>query len=210
MQKIWIKICGITRAQDALAAATLGADAIGLVLFANSPRSVTVEQMAAIVGNIPRPIKVVALFVEPDPDLVWQALATGLVDLLQFHGAEPVEFCEQFSTRYIKAIAVKEDSVLSQDLASYSSANYLLLDSYHPLLPGGTGKAFDWDKLRQLAENQRSRLVLAGGLNPGNIQAAIHAIQPFGVDVSSGVEASKGIKDLSKMKSFIEGARASG
>ncbi len=209
MQKIWIKICGITRAQDALAAAELGADAIGLVLFANSPRSVTVEQVAGIVGDIPQHIEVVALFVDPDPHLVWEALATGLVDLLQFHGDEPAEFCEQFSTPYMKAIAVKEDSELNQDLTSYSSAKYLLLDSYDPLLSGGTGKTFAWHKARQLAESQQIRLVLAGGLNPGNIQAAIHAIQLFGVDVSSGVETSKGVKDLSKMKAFIEGVRAS-
>lgn len=210
LQKIWIKICGITRAQDALAAAELGADAIGLVFFAKSPRAVAIQDVAGIVKDLTQDIDVVALCVNPDPGFVRELLATELIDLLQFHGDESAEFCEQFSKPYMKAMSVKDDAKLDEDVAAYSSARYLLLDSYDPLMPGGSGKTFNWEKANQLSKKQKTRLVLAGGLDAGNIQSAIRSVQPFGVDVSSGVEASKGIKDPVKMKAFIEGIRDSG
>ena len=209
MQNIWIKICGITRDQDALAAAELGADAIGVVLYSKSPRAVDVEDIAGIVKNLPDWITVVALFVNPDPSLVETVVATGDVDLLQFHGDESAEFCEQFSLPYMKAIAVKADSNLTAAIAKYDSAKYILLDSYDPVRLGGTGKTFDWDELKSLSSKQQARLVLAGGLDAGNVHQAIEIVRPFGVDVSSGVEQAKGIKDPSKMKSFIEGVRKS-
>ncbi|MBL4582321.1 MAG: N-(5'-phosphoribosyl)anthranilate isomerase, partial [Gammaproteobacteria bacterium] len=119
-------------------------------------------------------------------------------------------FCEQFDRPYMKAIAVSADSDLKSALAPYEAAQYILLDSYDPIMPGGTGKTFDWDKVGELTEQQQARLVLAGGLGPRNVREAIETVHPFGVDVSSGVEASKGIKDIKLMQLFIEGVRASG
>lgn len=210
MQKTWTKICGITRAQDALAAADLGADAIGLNFYPKSPRAIAVADVANLVEGLPQKVSVVALFVNPTPELVRQVLGTGAVDLLQFHGSESAEFCEQFDTPYMKVVAVKVDSDLNSEFAKYESAQYMLLDSFDPIMLGGTGKAFDWGRVIELTQKQRSRLVLAGGLGPANVREAIKIVQPFGVDVSSGVEASKGIKDLKMMQLFIQGVRASG
>ena len=210
MQKTWTKICGITRAQDALAAADLGADAIGLNFYPQSPRAIPVTDVENLVEGLPRNVSVVALFVNPTPELVRQVLRTGAVDLLQFHGSESAEFCEQFDTPYMKVVAVKVDSDLKSEFAKYESAQYMLLDSFDPIMLGGTGKTFDWGRVIELTQKQRSRLVLAGGLGPGNVKEAIEIVQPFGVDVSSGVEASKGIKDLKMMQLFIQGVRASG
>ena len=210
MQKTWTKICGITRAQDALAAADLGADAIGLNFYPKSPRAIAVADVANLVEGLPQRVSVVALFVNPTPELVRQVLGTGAVDLLQFHGSESAEFCEQFDTPYMKVVAVKVDSDLNSEFAKYESAQYMLLDSFDPIMLGGTGKAFDWGRVIELTQKQRSRLVLAGGLGPANVREAIKIVQPFGVDVSSGVEASKGIKDLKMMQLFIQGVRASG
>jgi phosphoribosylanthranilate isomerase len=210
LQKTWIKICGITRAQDAKAAASLGADAIGVVLYSKSPRAVQVKDLAGIVAGLPDELVVVALFVNPEPELVQEVVASNTVDLLQFHGDESAEFCGQFGLPYMKAIAVRAESDLVSKLDAFKTAKYILLDSYDPIMPGGTGKTFDWNRVRELSERQQARLVLAGGLGPENVSKAIQMVGPFGVDVSSGVEASKGIKDLTKMKSFIEGVRASG
>lgn len=210
MHKIWIKICGITRREDALAAAELGADAIGVVLFAASSRAVAVDQLADIVSDLPGQPRVVALFVDAGRDEVEAALDTGLIDLLQFHGSESAEYCESFSAPYMKAFAVRPGQDLAGLIAPYASAEFILLDSYDPNSPGGTGKAFDWALASTLARDLEVKLVLAGGLSPDNIGSAIRTVRPFGVDVSSGVEASKGIKDFAKMKLFIEGARASG
>ena len=210
MQKTWIKICGITQAQDALQAAELGADAIGVNFYPKSPRAISVANLANLVEGLPERVDVVALFVNPTAELVREVLGTGVVDLLQFHGEESADFCEQFEMPYMKVVAVRADSDLKSELAKYQSAKYILLDSFDPILLGGTGKTFDWGKVSELSEQQQSRLVIAGGLQPENVREAIEAVHPFGVDVSSGVEASKGIKDISKMKSFIEGVRVSG
>jgi len=209
LQKTWIKICGITRALDAWAAAELGADAIGVVIYPKSPRAVTVDELAGITAGLEDYVAVVALFVDPEPELVRSVIQTGSVNLLQFHGSESPEFCDQFALPYMKAVAVKGDSNLEELIAPYDSARYILLDSYDSIMPGGTGKTFDWNKVERLSERQQSRLVLAGGLAPDNVRLAIETVRPFGVDVSSGVEASKGIKDVEKMKSFIEGVKAS-
>jgi len=210
LQKTWIKICGITQAQDALQAAELGADAIGVNFYPKSPRAISVANLANLVEGLPERVDVVALFVNPTAELVREVLGTGVVDLLQFHGEESADFCEQFEMPYMKVVAVRADSDLKSELAKYQSAKYILLDSFDPILLGGTGKTFDWGKVSELSEQQQSRLVIAGGLQPENVREAIEAVHPFGVDVSSGVEASKGIKDISKMKSFIEGVRVSG
>lgn len=210
LQKTWTKICGITRAQDALAAADLGVNAIGLNFYPQSPRAISVTDVENLVKGLPRRVSVVALFVNPTPELVRQVLGTGAVDLLQFHGNESAEFCEQFETPYMKVVAVKLDSDLKSEFAKYESAQYMLLDSFDPIMLGGTGNTFDWGRVIELTQKQRSRLVLAGGLGPANVREAIEIVQPFGVDVSSGVEASKGIKDLKMMQLFIQGVRASG
>ena len=209
MQKTWTKICGITRAQDALAAANLGVDAIGLNFYPQSPRAISVADVADLIEGLPARVSVVALFVNPTSELVRQVLRTGTVDLLQFHGSESPEFCEQFETPYMKVVAVKTDSDLKAEFAKYESAQYILLDSFDPIMLGGTGKTFDWGTVVELTQKQRSRLVLAGGLGPANVREAIEIVQPFGVDVSSGVEASKGIKDIKMMQLFIQGVRAS-
>ena len=209
MQKTWTKICGITRAQDALAAANLGVDAIGLNFYPQSPRAISVADVADLIEGLPARVSVVALFVNPTSELVRQVLRTGTVDLLQFHGSESAEFCEQFETPYMKVVAVKTDSDLKAEFAKYESAQYILLDSFDPIMLGGTGKTFDWGTVVELTQKQRSRLVLAGGLGPANVREAIEIVQPFGVDVSSGVEASKGIKDIKMMQLFIQGVRAS-
>jgi phosphoribosylanthranilate isomerase len=210
LQKTWTKICGITRAQDALAAADLGAEAIGLNFYPQSPRAISVADVGNLVEGLPRRMSVAALFVNPKPELVRQVLGTGAVDLLQFHGSESAEFCEQFKTPYMKVVAVKVDSDLKSEFAKYESAQYMLLDSFDPIMLGGTGKTFDWGRVFELTEKQRSRLVLAGGLGPANVREAIEIVQPFGVDVSSGVEVSTGIKDLKMMQLFIQGVKASG
>ena len=152
MQKIWIKICGITRAQDALAAAELGADAIGVVIYPKSPRAVTVDELPGITAGLGDHVVVVALFVDPEPELVRSVIQTGSVDLLQFHGSESPEFCEQFAMPYMKAVAVKGDSNLQEVIAPYETARYILLDSYDPIMPGGTGKTFDWHKVERLTD----------------------------------------------------------
>ena len=184
-------------------------DAIGLNFYPKSPRAISVADLENLVEGLPERVSVVALFVNPAPELVRQVLGTGAVDLLQFHGSESVEFCEQFETPYMKAVAVKMDSNLESEFAKYESAQYILLDSFDPVMLGGTGKTFDWGSIVELTQKQRSRLVLAGGLGPANVGEAIEIVQPFGVDVSSGVEASKGIKDIKMMQLFIQGVRAS-
>jgi len=166
--------------------------------------------VVSLVEGLSERVVVVALFVNPTPELVREVLGTGVVDLLQFHGNESAEFCEQFEAPYMKVIAVKADSDLKSEFAKYESAQYMLLDSFDPIMLGGTGKTFDWGRVAELTQQQRSRLVLAGGLGPANVRTAIEIVQPFGVDVSSGIEASKGIKDLNKMQLFIQGVRASG
>lgn len=192
-----------------MAAAELGADAIGVVIYPKSPRAVTVDELAGITAGLGDHVVVVALFVDPEPELVRSVIQSDSVNLLQFHGSESPEFCDQFALPYMKAVAVKGDSNLQEVIAPYENARYILLDSYDPIMPGGTGKTFDWNKVERLTEQQQSRLVLAGGLQPDNVRLAIETVRPFGVDVSSGVEESKGIKDVEKMKSFIEGVKAS-
>lgn len=199
-----VKICGITRAADALAAAQAGADAVGLVFFAKSPRSVTPEQAAAIVRELPPFLTSVALFVDPEPDWVFAVLAEVRPDLLQFHGDEPPDFCAAFGTPWIKALRVRPGMDLLQSAALYGGGRGLLLDAYSPQAHGGTGHAFDWNLIpRDLPKP----IVLAGGLEPGNVAEAIRRVRPWAVDVSSGVEIAKGIKDATRIQSFMNEVR---
>lgn len=191
-------------------AARLGADAIGLVFYPASPRAVSINQVSDIVRGLPDKLTIVALFVDASRAEVENVINIGCIDLLQFHGNETASFCESFSVPYMKAIAVKDEQSLSANIDNYQSAKYILLDSYDPNVPGGTGKTFNWDVASSLSQELDLPLILAGGLTPDNIKAAVATVQPFGVDVSGGVESSKGIKDKVAMQSFIEGVRAGG
>ncbi len=196
-----IKICGVTRAKDALAVVNAGADAIGLVFYEPSPRAVTIEMAKNIVATVPAFVSVVALFVNPSVNEVRQVLNGVRIDLLQFHGDEESEFCGQFQRPYIKAIRVRQASDVVAAGVCFPDAVGLLLDSYKPGVPGGTGETFDWSLI---PVSQAKSLILAGGLTPENVSQAIQQVQPFAVDVSGGVEASKGIKDHGKINKFIE------
>jgi phosphoribosylanthranilate isomerase len=197
-----VKICGITRAQDAVEAIQQGADAIGLVFYPHSPRYVAPEQAAEIVNKIPAFVSVVGLFVNAQPEEIQRILATVPLDILQFHGDETPSQCRQFSKPYMKAVRVKSDTNLVQCAADYADAKALLLDAFAEGVPGGTGQVFDW---KLIPQNLGLPVVLAGGLNAENITQAILAVKPYAVDVSGGVEASKGIKDAAKVAAFMQG-----
>ena len=196
-----VKICGFTRPEDALAAAKLGADAIGLVFYPPSPRNVAVVQARSIINALPPFVTVVGLFVDEDPQRVTEVLHSVRIDLLQFHGDESPAYCAAFDRAYIKAIRMKPGTDLLQIASDYRTASGLLLDADDPLAKGGTGKGFDWAIIPPSCPLQ---VILAGGLNPGNAQAALRQVLPYGLDVSSGVEANKGIKDVDKMAAFIK------
>ncbi|ALP54041.1 N-(5'-phosphoribosyl)anthranilate isomerase [Candidatus Tenderia electrophaga] len=195
-----IKICGITRPEDGRAAARLGADAIGLVFYANSPRALTPAQAEAVTAALPPFVTTVGLFVDPSPDEVETVLARVPLDMIQFHGDETPEFCARFDRPWLKAVRMRETVDLQAEMERYRRARGLLLDAYQPDVPGGTGECFDWRRVPpQLAHS----IVLAGGLNATNVAAAIQQVRPYAVDVSGGVESAKGIKDAAKMAAFI-------
>lgn len=199
-----IKICGITRVEDARIAVELGADAIGLVFYAPSPRSVGLDKARAIVAAIPPFVTIVGLFVDPAQDQVESVLRRCSLGLLQFHGDEAPDFCNGFGLPYIKAARVRADADLVQYLSPYHAAQGWLLDAYHEQLYGGTGESFDWTLIpRDLARP----VILSGGLTPDNVGAAVRQVRPWAVDVSGGVEAAKGIKDAAKIAAFIAGVR---
>jgi phosphoribosylanthranilate isomerase len=195
-----IKICGITRVEDALAAAHSGADAIGLVFHERSPRHVSIAQAKQLADALPPFVFAVGLFVNAEAAFVHAVLASVPLDILQFHGDEPAEFCAQFAKPYLKAIRVKAGVDLLQCAARFHTAKGLLLDAHVEGIAGGTGATFDWALIpKQLP----LPVILSGGLNAGNVVAAIKQVRPYAVDVSSGVEASKGIKDAAKIAAFI-------
>lgn len=199
-----IKICGITSIDDARTAAELGADAIGLVFYTPSPRNVGLEQARAIVAAIPPFVTVVGLFVDPAPDQVESVLRGCSINVLQFHGNEAPDFCGSFGLPYIKAAWVRADSDLLQYLSPYHAAQGWLLDAYHDQIYGGTGESFDWKLIpRDLARP----VILSGGLTPDNVGAAVRQVRPWAVDVSSGVEAAKGVKDAAKIAAFVTGVK---
>ena len=208
MSAIWTKICGITRAEDAEAVAGMGADAVGFVLYPGSKRAVSVADCAELTASIVSPVRRVGLFVNPDIELVQQAVAEAGLDLLQFHGEEAESFCSLFGVPYMKAIRVRNLEQAEQEIAKYSSAEMILLDSYQENVPGGTGKTFDWSAAADLVSTSSQPVVLAGGLNAGNVKAAIEQVRPFGVDVSSGVESSPGHKDLVAVRQFIKSSKS--
>jgi phosphoribosylanthranilate isomerase len=194
-----VKICGMTRRQDADFAAESGADAIGLVFYPPSPRALTIAQAQDVVSGIAPFVSVVGLFVDPDKEQVSQCLDALPVDIIQFHGNESPAFCEQFARPYIKAIRMKPGTDLKQLTEAHSKARGFLLDAYQPGVPGGTGKTFDWSLIADIDRP----VILAGGLNAGNVQQAIQQVRPFAVDVSGGVESEKGIKSHDKISAFM-------
>jgi phosphoribosylanthranilate isomerase len=187
--------------QDALIAVKHGADAIGLVFYAPSSRNVSIAQAQEIARQIPAFVSVVGLFVNAEASFVNKVISQVKINLLQFHGDETPEACSQFSLPFIKAIRVKPDTNLIQCAIDFSAAKALLLDTYTEGLMGGTGHVFDWDLIpKQMAQP----VILAGGLTADNVALAIQKVQPYAVDVSGGVEMSKGIKDADKIAAFMQ------
>lgn len=199
-----IKVCGITRPEDAQHAAALGADAVGLVFYGPSPRNVDIKQACAVMNVLPPFVTSVGLFVNATMGEIQGVLDQVNLDLLQFHGDESPEFCTRFSRPYIKAIRMRENVDLQVEADQYAQAQGLLLDAYHPALPGGTGESFEWTRV---PDDLPMPVILAGGLNADNVGEAIRTVQPYAVDVSGGVEAEKGIKDWGKMADFVAGVR---
>lgn len=200
-----VKICGITRAEDALSAIDAGADALGFVFYEPSPRAVTAAQAAAIMANLPPFVACVGLFVDASAECVRATLAQVPLTLLQFHGDESEAFCQQFQRPYMKALRVQAGDDVSARMHQFPSAQAILLDAWHPTQPGGTGLNFDW---QQVPRELSNRVVLAGGLSASNVAAAIRATTPYAVDVSGGVESAKGIKSAEKLVAFMAGVQS--
>ncbi len=207
--RVRVKICGLTRRDDALAAVDLGADAIGLVFYAASPRAVSIAQAQEVIRELPSRVTVVALFVNAAESEIRAVLDKVSIDLLQFHGDEAPQDCTRYGVPYIKAVRMREDVDLFEVEKIYSSASGLLLDSYQSGVAGGTGVAFDWARVsHHLIQDLTKPIILAGGLTPDNVAAAIKQVRPYAVDVSGGVESTKGIKDAAKMAAFIQGVNS--
>ncbi|WP_369601897.1 phosphoribosylanthranilate isomerase [Hahella sp. SMD15-11] len=195
-----IKICGITRIEDALAAVEAGADALGFVFYPPSPRYITPEAACKIIRQLPAFVTAVGLFVNEAAGTVRESIHKSGVHCAQFHGSETVEYCEQFGIPYIKAISMAPDVEPASVMQRFPSASAILLDSFDPKLPGGTGRTFDWQRIPASVARP---VILAGGLTPDNVGQAIRQVQPWAVDVSGGVEGPvKGIKDHAKIKQF--------
>lgn len=196
-----VKICGLTRLDDVEAAVAAGVDAVGLVFHPASPRAVTPAQAAALCRVLPPFVTAVGLFVDAPPEQVRATLEQVPLELLQFHGDEDPRYCASFARRWIKAIRMRPEIDLQAERMRYGAAAGLLLDTFDPARAGGTGRAFDWDRIpRSMAPS----IILAGGLDPASVGLAIRQVGPFGVDVSGGVEAAKGIKDHDKIRDFMQ------
>lgn len=203
MGRTRIKICGITRAMDLDAALRAGVDAVGFVFYPPSPRALSVEVAADLVRRVPPFVTRVGLFVNAEPVSVRQTLAAAPIDLLQFHGEEDAQYCEQFGLPYLKAARVRPELDLLEFARAYPSAQGLLLDAWVEAY-GGVGQTFDWSLIPQ---NLPLPMVLSGGLHAGNVTEAVAKIHPWAVDVSSGVESAKGIKDADKIAAFVAAVR---
>lgn len=196
-----VKICGITTVKDGLMVANAGVDSIGLVFYEPSPRHVEIEQARLIAEALPAFVTKTALFVNPGISYVKSVLAQVSIDLLQFHGDETAEFCEQFGLPYMKAVRMQTSTNLVQLAEQYASSCGLLLDAYKPGVPGGTGEQFNWN---WVPKTLAKPIILAGGLTAENIHDAIHTVQPWAVDVSGGVEATKGVKSAERVTLFMQ------
>lgn len=208
MMRTRVKICGITRTDDVKLAVNAGVDALGLVFYDKSPRFITNQQAIEISQAIPSFVSCVALFKDADEQQIEAVLNVVNVDLIQFHGSETVEFCEQFSRPYIKALGMKgsncDVNYLIAKAEEYYTAKALLLDGHAPGEAGGTGETFDWATLTSAGNTTMQSIILAGGLTPDNIKSAIKIAHPYAVDISSGVESSPGIKDKTKVDAFMQ------
>jgi len=200
-----VKICGITRRDDALAAARLGAHAVGLVFCARSPRNVSIAAAQEIVAALPPFVMAVGLFVDAAARDIEAVLSEVRLDLLQFHGDETAAFCARFGVPFIQAARVRAGLDLIQYARDYGAARGLLLDAFVDGTHGGTGTAFDWSLI---PSDLHLPIILSGGLNPANVSDAIRRVSPWAVDVSSGVEASPGIKDPQKIAAFMKEVRS--
>lgn len=200
-----VKICGITRPEDALAAARAGADAIGLVFYAKSPRAVTMAEAQGVLRALPPFVTTVGLFVDAVPDDIREVLQSVSLDLLQFHGNEAPDQCRMYGRPYVKAVRMRETTDLTAVARSYHDAAGLLVDTYVEGMPGGTGRAFDWSRLPSSLSRP---LILAGGLTPDNVAEAVGRVRPWAVDVSGGVESAPGVKDAARIEAFIRGVNS--
>ncbi len=204
MARTRIKICGITRLQDAQAAVRAGADAIGLVFYADSPRAVSLEQAQGIATAVPAMVTTVGLFVDADPGWVAEVSDELSLGLLQFHGNEAPDYCEGFRRPWMKALRVAPGMNVAAEIDRYSGGSAVLLDTYKKGVPGGTGERFDWGLVPSMPGLP---LVLAGGLDADSVQDAIAATTPFAVDVSGGVETAPGIKSVQRIEAFVSAVR---
>jgi len=199
-----VKICGITRPDDALAAARAGADAIGLVFYEPSPRNVTIDQAQLIARVLPPFVTVVGLFVDAPVERVEEVVGQVPLNLLQFHGREPAEACRRYRLPYIKAIRMQEGVDVHALDAAYADAAGLLLDSFVADVAGGSGATFDWSRVPR---DLKRPVILSGGLTAENVSKAVHNVHPFAVDVSSGVEKTRGVKDADRIGAFMRAVR---
>ena len=206
---IFIKICGITREQDADLAVGLGATAIGFVFWSGSPRRLDSQRAKAIAANLPAKVSKVGVFVDQTADEIAQVMDEVGLDVAQLHGHETPEFCRALKARLgpdtanlsvIKAIGLGDNGAV--DVGEFDPDIVLLVDAHDPARRGGTGKTVNWNIARDIAATRRT--ILAGGLNAANIKLAIRSVRPFGIDVSSGVESSPGVKDPGRLRSFFE------
>jgi len=204
MRRTRVKICGLTRESDLVTAVAAGADAIGLVFHAPSPRAVTPEQARTLVAALPSFVTGVGLFVDAEPDRVRSVLAQVPLAALQFHGDEPPAYCEAFHRPWIKAVRMRSGTDLRAAARYYDKAGGLLLDTYDPAAAGGIGRRFDWDRVPAWLAPE---IILAGGLNPDNVAEAIRRVGPYALDVSGGVEVAPGVKDRAKIEAFLQGVR---
>ena len=199
--RVRIKICGLTRPEDARCASSLGADALGLNFYPPSPRFLSPPAARAVRACIPAFVTSVAVFVNPDEDEVRRVIAEVGVDMLQFHGTEPASFCERFGIPYLKAVGMREGVDLAQAAREHPAAAGLLLDVHDTERWGGTGRTFDWSAVPGSVDRP---VVLAGGLDPQNVAEAIRRVRPFAVDVCGGVETAGGVKDRARLAAFVE------
>jgi phosphoribosylanthranilate isomerase len=199
--RVRIKFCGMTNVADALKACELGVDAIGLIFHGDSPRNVTIEQAAHISKQLPPYVSKVGVFVNPTTHFVTSVLQAVQLDILQFHGQELAPHCRCFDKPYIKVIPVGSEAITREIEDHYSDAAGFLFDTQIKGQPGGTGIAFNWDNL---PSDLTKPLILAGGLTQDNLAEALTKVHPYGIDVTSGIEKSKGIKDFAKMKFFVD------
>ena len=203
MLRTRVKICGLTSVEEAVLAASLGADAIGLVFYPRSKRALSVDAAVPIREALPAFVSAVGLFVNPTEAEIETVLKHLHLDCLQFHGDESPQFCASFGLPYMKAIRVRDGLDLEREIAKYTTSSAILLDSYDPHVAGGTGTRFNWEIAAEAVQSGEQRIVLAGGLDAQNVAAAIQQVQPYAVDVSSGVESAPGRKCPERMQAFF-------